>query len=77
VHYIPVANIHQFVIFSQYFRKHEPVRSRLARDASEFYRAHYAAKRFWQALKARSTATAPLQPRSRLAAWLSPWRKAR
>ena len=50
IHYIPVANIHQFVIFAQFFAKHEEYRLRITEAALQFHRSHYSAELFWRAL---------------------------
>lgn len=54
VHYIPVANIHQFVAFSQFMLKHEEVRHRIVEDARSFHQTHYSSSLFWRELLARA-----------------------
>lgn len=53
VHYVPVANVAQFVCFSQFLAENDEVRSAIARDGWEFWRQHYSGDRFWQAVAHR------------------------
>jgi len=48
VHYVPVANITQFVGFCQFLAEDDERRSALARDASDFWREHYSSDGFWR-----------------------------
>jgi hypothetical protein len=53
VHYVPVANVAQFVCFSQFLAENDEVRSAIARDGQAFWREHYSGDRFWQAVAQR------------------------
>jgi len=48
VHYIPVANLAQFVAYCRVLVEDEARRDALARSAREFWLEHYASRRFWQ-----------------------------
>ena len=48
VHYVPVANIAQFVSFCQFLAEDDERRSALARDGSDFWREHYGSDGFWR-----------------------------
>jgi hypothetical protein len=48
VHYVPVANITQFVAFCQFLAEDDERCSALASGASEFWRAHYGSDSFWR-----------------------------
>jgi hypothetical protein len=53
VHYVPYANVHQLVIFSQFLLKHDDYRRRMAEQAFAWYQRHYTSDRFWGALLQR------------------------
>jgi hypothetical protein len=48
VHYIPVANLAQFVAYCRVLVEDEARRDAVARSAREFWLDHYASRRFWQ-----------------------------
>jgi hypothetical protein len=55
VHYVPVANVAQFVCFCQFLAENDEIRSGLAREGGDFWREHYGSDRFWQAVAQRCT----------------------
>lgn len=62
VHYVPYANAHQLVMFSQFLLAHDDVRTRIAEQAHAWHRAHYTSDRFWGALLARLGLTRAAAP---------------
>jgi len=48
VHYIPVANLAQFVAYCRVLVEDQARRDAIARNAREFWLEHYASRRFWQ-----------------------------
>jgi hypothetical protein len=53
VHYIPVANMTQFVSFCQYFQKHPARREAIADRAFKWATQYYSAPKFWQTFLAQ------------------------
>lgn len=53
VHYVPFANAHQLVIFSQFLLAHPDYRQRLAEQALAWHQEHFNSARFWGALLQR------------------------
>lgn len=53
VHYVPYANAHQLVMFSQFLLKHDDYRRRMAEQAFAWYQSRYTSDRFWGTLLQR------------------------
>lgn len=53
IHYVPVANLHQFVIFSQFFLEEEERRAKICREAYRFMVDHYSSAQFWKVIVMR------------------------
>jgi len=48
VHYVPVANLVQLVVFCQFLIENDELRARISNEARIFWQARYASSRFWQ-----------------------------
>ncbi len=53
VHYVPFANMHQFIAMAQFFLSEENWRQKIAVDAHRFLREHYSTALFWKAALGR------------------------
>lgn len=47
VHYVPFANMHQFIAMAQFFLSEEEWRKKIATDAYHFWRKYYSSSLFW------------------------------
>lgn len=53
IHYVPVANVHQFFRFLQYFKKYPQEAERIVAAAADFYQQHYAMEKYWGTILVR------------------------
>lgn len=51
IHYVPFANVHQFVSYAQFFAKHEDRRLQIVRAAYDWATTHFLPSRFWAAVR--------------------------
>jgi hypothetical protein len=53
VHYVPFANLHQFIALAQFFLGEEDWRKKIAADAHHFWCKYYSGSLFWKTALAK------------------------